>query len=879
MSIWLELWKRPGHATFGRLQNDVPARSGGFTDTLNGIGSGSATVPSSWPYFDEVLLTDPDTAANSTVGLFRWYSSESPTTPIFEWEPTSLLPAGAKNEHTVDVSGNGMKGVLSKARLEPWDWDGTDVFAPNVPDWVYGGNQILQNGGFETTPLPNGGFEDGTNDYWETTQDDGVLNASTGMVAVNNPAGAESGDWYGLVNPTGNMSGAQRTISGLTVGNIYQITGFLMDPTASGDRFRAGVTDVAKATHLNAYREDDYWWAELDNVPMGTGASDGTWQSFTLMFLASSTTAKLVIVYSEVGAGPDFRIDTWNIEGDGVGLYPWEPRYPDRTNFFGYETSIVHSGVSSVQVQGNDLRYVSPFGVSGYGRIGIQQAKVLKVGQPYKASVWVRQDSGSTQRFDLAIIRQSPKGVEGSPGSSFMAAEIVDIPSGVWTQITLPFVADVQEVFFYVSWMYTGAFDDNLHPSPTYYVDDAQLFEGLVPTTVGDILLQLYRDATSDHPPRVVWDDDANPGTPYLTPDFTELVDSAGQPWDNSELEIRLTMRMSYSQIMAEFANSYGYEYRIIPDDPEAGTWLWQVFNPGTLGTDRTGLPGPAIQGGSTDTQRSLRRFSPSTDLMVEGVGRITSRARNATLITALGRNENSKLDREAAGEDGASAAASEGIAAALISGASYSYTLVEPDVEPLSGYELGDLLNIIDPPELDETAARFVGLTVSTSPDGTEWEVQFGQSSITGQAAVAQAVADILAKFEYPDELGTGGGATLGGEAGMITVGVAAADASQTSKDKADFLCTGSEDDQTIMAALEACHTAGGGTVWLSEGNYIVEPDQIIVGFSQSYPVPMTLRGMGYGTVLKFVSFTDFVVFVAQECAVRDLTIDLDTG
>ena len=119
-----------------------------------------------------------------------------------------------------------------------------------------------------------------------------------------------------------------------------------------------------------------------------------------------------------------------------MGLYPWEARYPTRTNTFEFNGTNFHTGAGSAAVQGNDQAWTSPYGATGFGRIGIQQARTLKIGQPYTASVWVRQNSGCTQRFILAIIRQSPVGAEGAPGSSYMANVVVDVPTGVWTRNT-----------------------------------------------------------------------------------------------------------------------------------------------------------------------------------------------------------------------------------------------------------------------------------------------------------------------------------------------------------------------------------------------------------------------------------------------------------
>jgi hypothetical protein len=93
-------------------------------------------------------------------------------------------------------------------------------------------------------------------------------------------------------------------------------------------------------------------------------------------------------------------------------------------------------------------------------------------------------------------------------------------------------------------------------------------------------------------------------------------------------------------------------------------------------------------------------------------------------------------------------------------------------------------------------------------------------KARVVGEASVPNAVIGLLRKFDYPviDPVipvmpDSGGG-------GMMTVTVAAADASEISKSKADMQCSGAEDQDVINAAIFVC--TNGGTVWLSEGTFI---------------------------------------------------------
>jgi len=716
--LWWEVWTRPGDPNFGRLIDDPPTRFSTLHAAFVAIGAGSAAMPNTYARFDDILKID---GANSRSSLWRLFSDSDPTEPVFEWLPEAMVPTASKRDPDVTVSGPDIKQVLTYPVTEPYDWDGSAEFTPVAPDWIYGGEDILQNGDFETVPFPNGGFEDGNTGYWQITQPDGFLTSPVGLIAVKDALTAESGDWYGLIDAPPQKAGAARTFSGLEPGGVYTITGKLQDPTASGDRYRSGVAGAVTATHVNAYQADGYWWAEIDNAPSGTGASDGTWQDFSLIFEAATTSITLIIIYDTAGTGPDTRIDTWTITGPGLGLYPWRPLVPDLTSVFQYESTIVDTGLGAVQWRATDSQYTSPFGISSFGfSAGIEQPISLVVGHPYTASIRVRQDSGIAKNYRLVIERQTPVGEVGSPGSSFINSATVSIPSGVYTTIQLQFTPDVTEALFQLR--YVGTAGTLL--SPITYSDNAHLFKGLPATTLGDILAQLYTAYTDpDLRIPIVWDDGSGTDTPYLTLDFDAVNDSNGNPWADAELQTRVWMRQTLYDVLESFAYTRGYEFRVVPDNVETGTWLLQVYNPDGMQTDHTSQPSPAIQGGTTDTRRQIRRFLPSTAVMVEGLGRITARADNLTGV--LGRIESARLDRELPDQGSVSAAAAEDINDAELVSQTWVYTLTDPREIPLDAYKIGDLLTVHDPPDADGPA-RFVDVVARFASEPTEWDTSF---------------------------------------------------------------------------------------------------------------------------------------------------------
>ena len=72
----------------------------------------------------------------------------------------------------------------------------------------------------------------------------------------------------------------------------------------------------------------------------------------------------------------------------------------------------------------------------------------------------------------------------------------------------------------------------------------------------------------------------------------------------------------------------------------------------------------------------------------------------------------------------------------------------------------------------------------------------------------------------------------------------VAANDSSTLSKQQADYVCDGTDDQVQIQAAIDAVNTAGGGKVLLMEGDYIIA--STITG--KDY---VDLEGIGFGTLL----------------------------
>ena len=142
------------------------------------------------------------------------------------------------------------------------------------------------------------------------------------------------------------------------------------------------------------------------------------------------------------------------------------------------------------------------------------------------------------------------------------------------------------------------------------------------------------------------------------------------------------------------------------------------------------------------------------------------------------------------------------------------------------------------------------------------------------GEAAVNQAVLDLLNRFQYPDNEALAPPFEFGGGGGAPTIVIAAANSTDISKGKADFICPGVNDQEIIQEALDSLTV--GGRILFCEGTFSLSfggSANIVTsgGFSG-----ITFQGMGTeATILNVTdsfggSALDRFVF---ECTDADIT------
>lgn len=132
-------------------------------------------------------------------------------------------------------------------------------------------------------------------------------------------------------------------------------------------------------------------------------------------------------------------------------------------------------------------------------------------------------------------------------------------------------------------------------------------------------------------------------------------------------------------------------------------------------------------------------------------------------------------------------------------------------------------------------------------------------------EAMIAEQLYRLRDRFEYPAERSRGVLATGGGGGGAPSIVVAASDASELSKSKADLICSGTADQETIQYAIDQMGLFG--RVLLSEGTFEVSTNDVINlggGF-------IALEGMGnMATWIRSADSTGTIITVGNDSLVK---------
>ncbi len=799
-----EAWPIPGTPSYDVVVRDLQAVSGSGTLPKTPIGNGAVEIPrgalriDGTSVLDAVVLTDPTTPANDVTSVIRVYrAGDAETTPIHEWLVEDPV-AESDDAGTVRLAGRNIEAILDYEHVEVFDWDGSPVFLTRFPDHIYGGKNILQNPGLETGPV--------VNDVYDVRHDHtgGTFRLRPDTTFTANMAfGVSAGVMETEIETALTTDGFTNPDARVTVATPPSgFTEAWRVEIVVPNQFLGMIGDGALLTGGATL--------VVDNIQAG-GRSTGQWSKSTDLSRGVLTEHG---TYAAGTAG--FRLST--------GAEP------------------VLSGSFSLRVNG-----LTQFA-------GAQQLVRVKPGGTYQLVMPLFTSSG------VDIFRSVIRTVdEQFIASSSPFSGVISGSVGAWdsttfsiTNVVIPDGVDRVVVRF--AYVGTG------NPAP-FLLDEMEFNEGLAATSPGNILIDLFDDAQTDHAP-------TRAALTFINLDFTGAVDSDGAAWTDTTLSLTIKRRQSYHQMMMQFLK-LGYEWRLTPTVATPGEWDLQVYNNGTLGVDFGGLDDPAIVIGQGTLPSAVTRQRPIANyLMAEGAGGLTARTSSAASITAVGRRAQGIFDRRFTDSADVSTWVVRRLAMFLTETLAPRIVIQEPNVSddwprPMDEYSPGDTVDFILADGATRIERRIESVSYQdTGQDGLRWTVEggsaapfvaassgggvpgnrslsFGEgesSHSLGTASGSQmkvmgvAVRAILEEFRFDEDQEVAPLSITPAAGGVPTVFVVASNATDKEKGMADYQCSGVSDQGKIHEARDFLDGIGGGRLVFSFGDFNCDEVGIVV-------------------------------------------------
>lgn len=455
---------------------------------------------------------------------------------------------------------------------------------------------------------------------------------------------------------------------------------------------------------------------------------------------------------------------------------------------------------------------------------GAQQVLTTRPGMLAQAKVWVYPLSGTdTFRFvirgvDGDFIKAYPGGLTSTTltANTWNELEINDIDVGTNDRVIFR-IANTNPV--------------GSNPSG-FYIDDAEWREGQQAATVGKILLD--QRASLDLADFLEW----------ITFDFTETLDSNGDAWDEA-LAWEIRHGDNLLRVVQDF-EQVGYEFRMIPDVLEDGTYLLQAFNPEGMGTDYSAVANPSILVGQGTVAGNVQRTPAQyNSVQVLGAGGLTSRANSVANQGVIGKRglfiRDDSLQDLAAVTKRANAELAGGIRPLISKGVTIA---AGPDwPRPIAEYAEGDLLNWDLADGTGKLAQRVGVISYEETRDRQLYYTLFPErETFGGVGAVNEAVRRLLNEPRFPTKQALAQ-VDLSGGAGAPSVVLAPSDASEAEKDRADLEAPGTDDSSILQEAINA---AAGGRLLICSGTIQLKRKMTI-------PDGTKIEGMGWGTVIRY--------------------------
>jgi hypothetical protein len=489
---------------------------------------------------------------------------------------------------------------------------------------------------------------------------------------------------------------------------------------------------------------------------------------------------------------------------------------------------------------------------------GAQQEAAVIPGHRYTASIDVYSPTAQTIRF---IIRDLTENA--------IAFDQQDLTAATWTTMSITtFTPDVEIVAFRV-----GIIDDTGDPGVVYMdVDEAVLAPGSVEQNFGEIATDLRAPMDT----RNVLD--------WVVETWDATNDSSAVAWDQ-DLSVAVRRGQSMMQWL-EYGVRWGYERSIEYDstNPAATPFDFNLYNPGNRDDNPTAVSVSAIDGmvAASPVEEAAPDMSSA---IAEGDEGRWGESSTAALATGWGTLEGYFANRQGRDSTDLDVLAAQMVTDSADETVSLSVTVQNPSKVFGIDFKIGDTIPVAvhaADGTTTPTDYRLVGCVITETDTLPTYKYSFGAVVFDAPAAQADAIRTLVRRYQAldnigqgtsaPDPIGFGVRGTLDPtKPGIPTVVVAASDASELSKSRADFLCDGTADEVEINAAL-AVIPSYGGRVLLTEGNFS------ITGTITLNTPATVLQGIGETYLFAAVDSLVMVAIEDHKCHIRDLRLDGQT-
>lgn len=855
---------------FHQREHSIPLVRFHGNDPEEPRGRCTITVAETYAWRDLISVQDPaDPADTSLIRLYR-DGQDNTTAPDIEYKLVRFAKRITDDgEAVVDLFGVDWRlDALDAAALRWFDWE-AGATRTEDPDWIYGGRNELRNADFTDNPtgILNLGFEDGTLDPWWPGAVEGVSANATVQSSVK-----DTGSWAAEVDPLLAEGGLSTNIN-LFGGEEYTVTARVRG--ANGVTYQIGATGPSGiqagtgASVVQAFDGEEFGSIagqthEAQKEFTGTGA----FQTVTLTFTTagSQTATQLSVREGEPTLdGSLFYVDNVTISGLGIGTKPWT-----RAQEVNALTPALHGAYDTFEITTDQ----APPGHTHSIKIdpalippryaGVQQVVPVKRNRTYTSTVLVYAASAAD------IFRLVMRQLDGD----LIAWETATVgAAATWTEYTLTFDSGLNDQ---IIWRFSNV---NVSGDPgIFYVGAPTLSQGVAASTIGTISDDIMDDAQTDHPTLV--------RLPYIGGrSYTATHASDGTAWPRDESVILRRGKKYGTHLFGGQFRELGYTHDLTPGtsptfDPTDGEWTLDLYEQGNDGTDRTGTGLAFVVGYGVSGGLIAGRLPRATRWFAEGAGGIISEAADTAQEAQTGIYEEFLGDPDLTDTATLTAAAQQRIDDDVANRLALTVELDETGPTPYEDFDRGDLVAFNYPGTMTANDRRIseIALTAETTANGDQhWTATVTASRLLiGSAALKESVYRLLRAYENLPEDATAAAldqAIEAGAGGDPTIVVAASNASEYAKRRADFVCTGTDDEETINNAIDLLRSAVGGRIVLSEGTFTAG-DTITIGLFGSPGAAVHLHGLGKYVTIIDTTATQAIDTQASGCEVTELTV-----